>query len=442
LTDFKKMESETFLDYAERLMNGREEGIYDLDKVDIYKLLYGEDVSSDHARKALKVLKLTIKAASTCNIEGGACESEDIKKSYKDTTEIFQDGSRGSNRLLEISEEESKDDEFLLKSHGFDIRRYEIVSAKNSMWGSYNTDSGKKCLYSSKITVKPRKDSITMQEMQEHFVEFTKEYKPLCHTPIKTSNSGKMVEVDLADVHFAKLCHYAETGNNYDYKIASERFLEIINDIYSKIKDIKPEKIVYVFGNDFFNSTTINDTTVHGTVQDNDLRWSKMFLKGCELLIQGIDLLSQIAPIEIIYIPGNHDYMVSFYALNYLFAWYKDNDNVKIDVNPITRKYMQFGTVLLGWSHGDTEKKRINNLMQVEVPELWGKCKYREFHLHHFHHEKTVEENGLIIRYLPSITATDLWHYQSGYVGNIAKAQTFVWDKEKGLESILNSVVI
>jgi hypothetical protein len=167
-----------------------------------------------------------------------------------------------------------------------------------------------------------------------------------------------------------------------------------------------------------------------------------MFLKGCEVLVQGIDLLSQIAPIEIIYIAGNHDYTVSFYALNYMSAWYRNNPNIKIEVNPITRKYVQFGQVLLGWSHGDTEKKRINTLMQIEVPELWGKCKWREFHLHHLHHEKTIEENGLIIRYLPSIVATDLWHYQSGYVGNIAKTQSFIWDKEKGLECILNSVII
>lgn len=367
---------------------------------------------------------------------------KDAGYGYKETTEIHADGKQTSDKLLKMSAEESKDVEFLLRSHGYDIKVWELVSARNNIWNVYSKQDGIQVLYSSKIVVKPRIDNISLTEMKEHFAKFSQEYQPTYTQPIKIYNSGKMLEIDFADVHFAKLCHHAETGNNYDYKIASKRFMDMVNDIYNRVKHMQFEKIIYVFGNDFFNTTTIDNTTVHGTNQDNDLRWSKMFLKGCELLIQGIDTIGQLAPVEVIYVPGNHDFTVSFYALNYLSAWYRNNPNIKVDVNPITRKYIQFGSVVIGYAHGDTEKKRINTLMQIEVPELWGKCRWREFHLHHLHHEKTVEENGLILRYLPSIVATDLWHYQSGYVGNIAKTQSFIWDKEKGLESILNSVII
>ncbi len=418
---------------------------------EMIKKIFGIDIETEQIREICRKYRKKNSLDENFNkkntlentLETNTCE-EDLgtKQSYKEYFEIRKDGTQVSDKLLKMSAEEAKDVKFLLKAHGFDTDAWELVSARNNIWNVYSKIHGVQVLYSSKIVVKPLVMGISFEDIKNHFVEASKMIERPQVEPIKVSNSGKMLEVDLADVHFAKLCHYSETGNNYDYKIASQRFLDMINDICSRVKDFKFEKILFIFGNDFFNSTTIENTTIHGTAQDNDLRWSKMFLKGCEVLVQGIDLLSQIAPIEIIYIAGNHDYTVSFYALNYISAWYRNNSNIKVEVSPITRKYVQFGQVLLGWSHGDTEKKRINTLMQIEVPELWGKCKWREFHLHHLHHEKTIEGDGLIIRYLPSIVATDLWHYQSGYVGNIAKTQSFIWDKEKGLECILNSVII
>lgn len=446
MTDFKKMESETFLDYAERLMNGREEGIYDLDKVDIYKLLYGEDVSSDHARKALKVLKLTIKAASTCNIEGGACESEDIKKSYKDTTEIFQDGSRGSNRLLEISEEESKDDEFLLKKHGFDIRKYEIVSAKNSMWGSYNTDSGKKCLYSSKITVKPRKDSISMQEVQEHFAEFSKSYKSPVHVEIKQNKSGKMLELNIADLHIGKLSWIGDSGENYDYKIAKERFFYILNDILTRTKHIDFEKVLFIWSNDLFHFDSIETTTTGGTKLESDLRWQKLYRVGVEMLIEGIDIIASVtkAPIETFYIGSNHDKMTSFYAIGELSAWYRNTPNINIDIRPLSRKYTEWGKSLIGFIHGSgISKKNLGGLLPKEAGEQWGRTLFHEIHAAHFHSEQQVEEyNGTIVRYMSSPTSTDNWHYENGFTGTVKKSQCFIWDKEIGLTDILHTNII
>lgn len=50
---YKRRENEKFLDYAERLVNGRETGAYDIDKAEIYYLLFGKSINSDEARKRL-----------------------------------------------------------------------------------------------------------------------------------------------------------------------------------------------------------------------------------------------------------------------------------------------------------------------------------------------------------------------------------------------------
>jgi len=45
--DLLKRNDESFLDYAERLIEGLENKIYDLDKAEIYKLLLSEDVTPE-----------------------------------------------------------------------------------------------------------------------------------------------------------------------------------------------------------------------------------------------------------------------------------------------------------------------------------------------------------------------------------------------------------
>src|SRR5690554_2149983 len=43
----------------------------------------------------------------------------DAKPGYKETIEIKADGSQVSDRLIEISEQNAKDDDYLLHAHGY-----------------------------------------------------------------------------------------------------------------------------------------------------------------------------------------------------------------------------------------------------------------------------------------------------------------------------------
>jgi hypothetical protein len=252
---------------------------------------------------------------------------------------------------------------------------------------------------------------------------------------------NNMLEVSIADLHLGKLAWGKESGEDYDSKIAKQRFINAINDILSRCNDSKFEKIVFPVGNDFFNFDTIGGTTTKGTQVSSDSRWQKMFFGGVHLLIEGIDILSSVAPVEIFWIPGNHDTMASYYAVNYLSAWYKDSKCVKVDISPTPRKYIEFGTSLIGFSHGDGDAKRIPQLMQVEAREAWGRTIYHEYHLGDLHHEMVTENGGLTIRRLSSLTSNDDWLASMGYVGAVRKAQAFVWNKERGLLEIINSPI-
>ena len=277
--------------------------------------------------------------------------------------------------------------------------------------------------------------------VSEHFKEFAKTYEGPTIPLRPRVKTGKMLEVPIVDLHLSKLSWEPETGFNYDCKIAEQRFMSVIHDVVERAKGMEFEQILFPVGNDFFNFTDMEGGTAKGTAQDNDSRWQKMYLKGNEVLIKGIDILSQLAPVKVFQIPGNHDFSVSFYSIVNLNSWFRNDSNVEVNTNPKTRKYQEFGKCLIGYTHGDKEKKRIFGNMQQEAAEAWGRTLYREWHTGHLHSEQVKEEFGVKVRSLSSVTATDSWHSESGYVGAIATSQSFVWDKQRGLRDIWYTTV-
>lgn len=247
------------------------------------------------------------------------------------------------------------------------------------------------------------------------------------------SEDAKLLEVDIFDVHLNKLAWNKETGEDYDSEIAIKRFKETIFKLKHRIRDISIERVIFPVGQDFFNIDTPNGTTEKGTRQDIDSRWPKMFTVGIELLVWAVNELLEIAPVYVFLVPGNHDTTTSFYAITSLYYCFKDHPDVTVDTNPQTRKYVWFGQNLIGFTHGDKERKNIEGNMQQEVPEAWAGSVYREWHAGHLHSEHARETNGIVIRNLSSITGADYWHKSSGYVGAIARTQIFLWDKTEGL---------
>lgn len=245
-----------------------------------------------------------------------------------------------------------------------------------------------------------------------------------------------MFEVPIFDIHLGKLAWKPETGENYDHHIAEQRFLGLIEEQIRRLQvlGIQPEKIVYPVGNDYFTFDTLEGTTSSGTQQDIDLRWQKLFAKGVEMLVKSIDMLSAVAPVEVFVVPGNHDKMTSYYAISYLYAWYHNtgNERVSVDSDPKTRKYVEYGRNLLGFTHGDKEKARLFGNMQVEAPESWGRTRFREWHCGHFHSEHVKEHHGVKVRYLPCMSGIDTFHFEHGYVGAVPQHQSFLWHKERG----------
>jgi hypothetical protein len=110
----------------------------------------------------------------------------------------------------------------------------------------------------------------------------------------------------------------------------------------------------------------------------------------------------------------------------------------------MVRKYVEWGNCLLGLTHGNEEKHGdLRHIMSEEAREAWARTVFREWHLGHLHHKKEThfqplsEINGVMVRILSSLSATDAWHYLKGYLP-LRAAQAFLWDKQDGMIAQFN----
>lgn len=294
-------------------------------------------------------------------------------------------------------------------------------------------------LFHIKVRLKRRKKIKESRAIIDDMIKDAKKHAPSYKKIVYPKSKEKYcLEISPADLHFGKLSWAAETGEDYDMKIARKLFNDAIGALCARAAGFPLEKILFVVGNDLLNVDNNTSMTTNGTPQDEDSRWQKSFIEVRKMLIEAIDRLQVIAPVDVIMVSGNHDQQRVFYVGDVLQAWYHDCPNVTIDNTPTLRKYFRYGQVFLGFTHGDKENtKNLPLIMATERPADWGVTKYREIHCGHFHKKKEIEFtsvdefNGVRVRFLPSLSAADAWHVGKGYRAHRA-AEAYVWCKNRG----------
>ncbi len=380
---------------------------------------------------------------------------DNIPVHEKQSIDFRKKGSRFVERLTLLSESDMNNPSSLLTKMGLDPAQWKLLTADFDAKSWQVTmklyksavEEGKRARqpdkvhketnwgYNCKIKVQPLQDKISVDTMRNVFEGLT------IPTPkkYKYASSGTMLEIGMPDIHMGKLAWADQTGeDHYDIKIAGRRSKATIENFLARAGT--HEKILFPIGQDFFHIDNTSNETTAGTRMDVDGRWEKLYREGVEFLVWAVAELRRLAPVDIFYVPGNHDKMLSYCAVVTLAQAFAKADGVTVDLAPTPRTYRSFGKCLVGFSHGK-EGKRIEKLMQVEQPIMWGKSLWREFHLSDLHHETVWEDGGIIFRRISSITSTDGWHADKGFKGAVRKAQAFEWDKELGLINIQNSVV-
>ena len=300
---------------------------------------------------------------------------------------------------------------------------------------------------SKEASVYIRNGTVSLEAIREGYVDAVKEAiksidsKSWGKIPIKKQSNNLFVPC-IFDLHIGKLAWGQETGENYDYKIAIERFRYAIEDMIYKASSYDVERILFPVGNDIYNSDKAFPfpQTTKGTPQMDDIRWQKLFRVGVQLITEAIIRLSKIAPVDTFTVFSNHDHERVFYLGETLTAVFDSHPNVMVNNKPPVRKYYKWGENLIGLAHGHNEKPQdLPSLMSNEQPKLWGETTYRYWLLGHLHHrqkyltQQSKDYRSVNVTYITSPSAADAWHSEKGFVGSIKGAEGFIYNKEEGL---------
>jgi hypothetical protein len=334
--------------------------------------------------------------------------------------------------------------EDLIRVANIDTEEWSITRWECNKWevGAKQDDGTivTKPLFQVKAKLEKRKLDSDLGKQKDFLIKEMKQFAPIYEQKDYGDVKGDcLLEISLFDVHFGKLAHREETGEDYDLKIAEKRFKKALAELLKRTNLALVSRIFFPIGNDLVHVDNLVSTTTAGTPQDTDTRFHKIVKTVRRVLIETIDQLSQIAPVDIVIIPGNHDTTATFFVGEILDAWYNNNPNVTIDNAVKLRKYYKFGKNGFQLTHGDREKQAdLGLLFATEEPKLWAETKFRFCQLGHFHKSKKISYvsvdtfQGFQIQIMPSLSGTDAWHAGKGY-NSLKQAKAFLYHPEEGL---------
>ena len=335
-----------------------------------------------------------------------------------------------------------------LETSAIDLDDFEVVRFKANSWDvTLKLPTGPETMTNHQFLVEWKRKAPCILALAMEKMLARVEPAP-AHT-VTPMPAERMVEISLYDLHFGLLAWRAETGEDYDCDIAAQIVANTTAQLVARTAPLQPEYYLVPIGNDLFHvNDSTNTTPRSGNRLDVDTRLAHI-IDVAEKSIEGmVEALADVAPVKLIWIPGNHDPQTSYWLLRVLAARYGDDERVDVDTSPMPRKYHAYGENLVGFAHGcdmsAAQQKGLPGIMADEAAHLWKPGQYREFHIGHTH--KISEMNfvgaetygSVVVRTIPSLCGTDYWHFSKGFVETSKTAQYFVWNKTYGPESVSN----
>ncbi len=267
--------------------------------------------------------------------------------------------------------------------------------------------------------VKSRADDTRREQIIRDFVaslvEDVRGLAPAVTRPV-AAKSQLLCTIPMGDPHFGMYAYAAETGDDFDLKIADR----ITRGAVDRLIDAAPEADTCIIENlgDFFHADdSKNRTPQSGHALDVDTRYALVVQVGLKALVYCINRAREKFP-NVIYRgnPGNHDPHAALMLSLCLSAYFDGVEGVTIDLSPAAYWYCRGGKVLLGTCHGDGAKHGdLPLLMATDVPEDWGASKFRHWHVGHVHHWTGKEHPGCVVETFRTLAGRDAWHAGKGY---------------------------
>jgi predicted phosphodiesterase len=302
--EYLQKPEEAFIDYCDRLIMGKKSGLYDLDKSEIWKLLFNEDMSSDESRKQLRGIEKAInKLKQECLKELPKSQLDDIRE----------------------------------KVGELDILKQQIKNEKNEL-GKLKREFVKSISIAEELKY----------YLAEHNTIIIPEY---CSDSINEDSEYEMI-IHITDFHIGYIIDDCK-GNYFNWKIANERIDKLIQQCYRYIEFYNIKK-VYVINT--------GDVIEHNSMRKNQSQFceftqSVQINKAIELIYRFLTALCKYCDVEYDSIYGNHDRMNGDKTANL------DGDNAEVIIREQLSKYKELSNnnrlKVINRKHTDKEIRKM-----------------------------------------------------------------------------------
>lgn len=247
-------------------------------------------------------------------------QAEEIEKLKQREKEFI--GNANGTATLSVRSLDITDLEGALSYSNVDLDKYEveryIVNSWETTISAAKTGTGKNetfTNYQVKVWLKPKIKNDLEEAIKIYAANISK-YR-IKKTTRRKKSSGVALEMALLDAHLGKLAWLEETGyRNYDTGIAVEDYNYAVDYNLNASAWARPEKIFYIVGQDLFHVDNMEGKTTHGQhAMDVDGRMPKIYEKAFRIVTESIYKCREVAPTEVIWSPGNHDYLASMFFM-------------------------------------------------------------------------------------------------------------------------------
>lgn len=326
-----------------------------------------------------------------------------------------------SDRLPITSYEE------LVEFYDIDTDVWQPTEQSFSFWGN-----GERPNFNVKARFTKDEYKAAQAEDREQFREWAKQFSP--DPPERLTevytDSDLMLEIMVADLHADRV---TTAGGGLDRALARVRdaILSIFRRAYWA--DGRVREVHLVFNGDTFNADNGKGTTTNGTPQEVEADWRDSFRRVratiASIVNEALNEFTAKVCVHIIW--GNHDYERAYYLADSLWAYFHNDPRVEVDIESADRRYIEWGNVLIGLTHGDRNKPVDLAMTMFREANTTGK-QFFEWHLGHIHTRREDEIHGVTFQWFRTPNDHGMWEEKQMFNHNNRDIVGMLWHKEQG----------
>jgi hypothetical protein len=249
------------------------------------------------------------------------------------------------------------------------------------------------------------------------FIESTPVIRSLPKAPKGDINADVIPWINIGDAHLGMLAHEAETGANFDLKIAELELTTAIGMLIDGLPNC--ERLVLNDLGDFTHYENMAGVTDHsGHLLDYDGRFPKMIRVYSRLMRWVVEkALSKAQHVDVIVNQGNHSRTNDMWMAELLRVAYGQSGRVHVLNNDSPFIGYRMGNTFVMTHHSDTCKpNRLASVMATDFRRDWGECDYCYIDIGHIHHSMVSKEHpGVQIESFNILAPKDKWAMDNGY---------------------------